>query len=171
MKWWWVLVVMFSPWAAADLYRCTDDRGRFQYSDRPCATDSSYELQQPIQTWQLKKPSKGEQALIKQYDAKQGSHKKARRHSQSLSEGCGKFTSTELRNLRVKDKLANGLPAKELLKRYGQPDNRDVKSGGREKWYYNRDRVYRTFSLQNKCLVAWKERWKKAKSKISKYNE
>lgn len=171
MKWWLMGTLVLSSLAKSDLYRCIDDRGRFQYSDRPCASDSSYKIQQPIQTWQLKKPSKGERDLISEYDAKHGGKPKTQRHSQSQSKGCGKFTSTALRNLRVKDKLVNGLPEKELLRRFGQPDSREAKSGGREKWYYNGDRVHRTFSFQNRCLVGWKERWKKPKSKISKYNQ
>lgn len=147
-----------------------DELGKVHFSDRLCSeTAERYEMKAPLQSWQTKPPSTGENELLKQFENNKKPQQKST--AQTLPKGCKSFTRTQLRNLRVKEEFKSGIPKHEISKRFGTPDRKDVKSGNRERWLYRSDRVSRTFNFLNECLVNWKEHWKKPKSKLSKYNQ
>ena len=154
----------------AEVYECQTPDGKRFYSDRACGDKAGgrYEAQKPIYHWQLGPPSQAEKKLLMDADSSKQAIKKRSYREKSRSP-CKSFTATQLRNLRVKDKLAKGMPKQHLKKRFGQPDAVEV-SGNKEKWYYNKARVKRKLVFKRDCLFAWKENLRN-KSKISKYNE
>jgi hypothetical protein len=81
---------------------------------------------------------------------------------------CPHFTTTELRNLKVKDQFIKGLPNHYIAKRLGNPNSTE-NSGNNEKWKYKSDFAWREFKFTKGCLVSWKIKWKKDKSQLSKY--
>jgi hypothetical protein len=61
-----------------------------------------------------------------------------------------------------------GLPSSEIIKRFGKPDKKEG-STGKESWLYKKDTYKLEFKFNDDCLLSWKEKWYKKKSKINKY--
>jgi len=161
-----LVLVVFSVFAKAELYHCEDVSGRITVTDRPCVGATRYEVINPIQTLMIKAPSPAEKQFLKSVENSQ-----SQKPSKTMPDSCRRFSSTELRNLRVKDDFEKGMPQSEIKKRFGLPDLTEMKTDGSEKWVYQSERVNRVFRFKHACLLAWTERWKKTRSKMSKYNE
>lgn len=142
------LALLISPLCHAELFRCKDAQGKSHYSDLPCsATATPYQLQNNSSRTTLKTielPADFEQKAIKQQTLK--------------NNFCPRFSSTELRNLKVKREFKKGMPIDEIDKRYGRPPEMVV-NGDTEKWIYQNEHAKRTFIFKNGCLTNWREKF------------
>lgn len=151
---------LFCASSFAELYRCIDASGDTIFSDSSCGPNS--QTYQSKQTMALK---------LKTIKSLKSPVKIKKRNSQSSSNKiatCKTFTSTQLRNLRVKEKFEKGMPASAIQKRFGKA-NEIITSNNKQTWFYKGDRLNRTFKFKNTCLTSWKEKWTGKKSKLSKY--
>ncbi len=154
------VLLLFPAFSQAELYRCVNAAGDTIFSDSHCGPSS--------QTYQ----SKQSMALkLKTIKTPKPSAKTNKRHNPNLSNkiaACKTFTSTQLRNLRVKEKFEKGMPSSAIKKRFGKA-NEVITSNNNQTWYYKGKRLKRTFKFKDTCLISWKEKWTGKKSKLSKY--
>ena len=152
--------LLFIPvFSHGEIYKCTTASGDVTFSDSSCAQKSEIFIPAPVMTSlkDIKSPPLPS-PIEKQKRPKQ------------LTPTCPHFTTTELRNLRVKGQYKIGLTKSEISKRLGEPDE-TKKSGSREKWKYKTQNAIRDFTFKDGCLTQWKERWSGNKSRLSKYQE
>ena len=82
---------------------------------------------------------------------------------------CPFFTSTQLRNMRVKRQFETGVSEANLLKLLGPADRKSGASHN-ETWIYTGERMDYQFKFKQGCLISWKEKWKtKKKTEIDRY--
>ena len=94
---WFIVLVVFPAFAKAELYHCEDASGRITVTDRPCVGATRYEVINPIQTLMIKAPSPAEKQFLKSVENSQ-----SQKPPKTMPDSCRRFSSTELRNLRVK---------------------------------------------------------------------
>ncbi len=154
------LLLFLSALSHGELYRCIDEKNKTTFSDTPCSP--SAEKYQSKQRMTLK---------LKTIDAPKISRPKInlKNNSHSQAKSCKTFTSTQLRNLRVKDKFEKGMPASAIHKRLGQANDVRATSNNKETWKYWGARVNRTFKFKDDCLLSWNENYKGQKSELNKY--
>ncbi len=146
-----------------ELYRCLNDKGQTEFSGTPCDENT--------QPYKIKNNPTLKFEDIKPLRYSKPKASKNNKQASKKSKLCRFFTSTELRNLRVKDQFKKGMPAPSIAKRFGVPEEVDTKSGNKEIWKYKSDRLKRTFKFKDDCLVSWKIKWHGQKSQISKYQQ
>ena len=151
-----ILFILFSFNTNAELYRCETPIGDIQFTDQPCqASGSTY------------KPK----AVMTNYKSIEPVKLKPKKKLITHKNQCPFFTSTELRNLKVKDQFKKGLTQEYIQRRLGKAD--DISSNkSKSTLVYSGNYVKRVFNFKNGCLTSWKEKWKKGKeSKISKFRD
>lgn len=142
-----------------EIYKCTSDTGKTQFKDIPCENQGEVYTPKPVMT---------PLTHIKVPKATKTIHSK--KITSNTPDTCPRFTSTELRNLKVKDEFKKGLSTDYIKKRLGKPDSTES-SGSNEKWRYRSDNVWREFKFKQNCLISWKANWRKGESKLSKYRD
>jgi hypothetical protein len=150
------LLLTISITAQAELYRCESQTGEIQFTDQPCATSgSTYE------------PS----AVMTNYKTIQVPKSHDQHATSKKLQACPFISSTELRNLKVKDQFKKGLTQDHIQQRLGKAD--DILSNkNKSTWIYEGTHVKRTFRFKDACLVGWKEKWKQGQeSQISKFRD
>lgn len=142
--------------AHSELYRCNALSGEVQFTDQPCKnTGSTYTPKQVMTKYKT----------IKTIQSKSSEKPSIKKNS------CPFLTSTELRNLKVKDQFKKGLTQEYIKRRLGKADQ-ITNSKNKSTLVYSGNYVKRVFNFKNGCLTSWKEKWKKGKeSKISKFRD
>ena len=153
------LLFLVSLQAQGEIYKCTMTSGEIHFQDIPCMNSSESYSPPPVMT-----PLK----TIKEPKFISSTHNKS--HDKKKSKVCPHFTTTELRNLKVKDKFKKGLSVEHIFNRLGTPNSKES-SGKNEKWKYKSDHVWREFKFKNTCLISWKVNWRHGKSQIGKYQQ
>jgi mRNA-degrading endonuclease RelE of RelBE toxin-antitoxin system len=158
-----IFFIMAKPAVLADLYKCTDTSGQVGFTDKPCAnstsnpnTDNQYIPKSSITSFK--------ELDIKQHKAKKPVKKKRKK-------SCAFFSSTQLRHLRIKQSYKEGLPASEIVKRFGKPTKIEQTGDNKERWKYKETNYRLIFNFKDLCLTSWKEKWFGKKSKINKYRK
>ncbi|GAA6134153.1 hypothetical protein NBRC116188_09420 [Oceaniserpentilla sp. 4NH20-0058] len=149
-----LLILLFLTYhhCFSELYRCEQANGKFQYTDKPCPTSGT--------TYTPK-------TNITQYkDIDDINIKRPINSSTYTQATCPYFSSTELRNLRVKDEFKKGMTYAHIENRFGKPDSRSA-----NKWNYKNQFVNRTFNFKQGCLTSWQIKWEGKESKISKFRD
>lgn len=149
---------VFTLSSHAELFKCKDAQGNTHFSDLPCSDSAT--------PYQLKNNST--RLTLKTIELPEEFEKKTIKQKPLENNFCPRFTSTELRNLKVKREFKKGLPIAEIEKRYGRAPEM-VMNGNTEKWVYQTEHVKRTFLFKNGCLSQWREKYFGEKSQISKY--
>ena len=145
---------LFSSIAHSELYRCLLTNGTYQYTDTPCSTSgSTYEPTTNITQYK---------------DIEDVKIKQRFKSSPSTQSTCPHFSSTELRNLRVKDEFKKGLSQDHIKQRFGEPTG-TTSSKRKTVFSYKNNNVSRIFRFKDGCLIGWKETWKNKESQISKF--
>jgi len=149
-----ISLFLFSIFSHGELYRCQQANGTYQFTYTPCPKSGS--------TYQP-------ETNITQYKDIENVEMKTRFKAQSShQQECPFFTSTELRNLRVKDEFKQGLTEAHIKQRFGEPTNTTT-SKSKTVFSYKDNHVNRIFRFKDGCLTGWKETWKNKESKISKF--
>jgi len=153
-----LIILIFIYPAQAELYRCTSASGKIQYTDQACPeSGSSYEPKSVMTNYKTIKPFKLRS-------------KKSATSSKAQKQQCPFFSSTELRNLRVKGEFKKGLANSDIEKRLGRAD--DISNNkNKSTWVYNNKNVKRIFRFKHGCLTGWKEKWKGKENKVIKIRE
>lgn len=143
--------------ALADpLYKCQAS-GRVTYQYMPCQ-DANLPLTLP----EVMTP-------LVDVDPKFSTSTPPKKSKAKKKSACKFFTSTQLRNMRVKRQFESGLNQKDLKKLLGKAD----KTSGSENnqvWIYEGERMNYQFKFKKGCMVSWKEKWKtKKKTEIDRY--
>lgn len=151
-----ILVIFHTSNVFSELYRCENESGQIQFTDQPCPNQGQAFTPQSVMTpYKTIDPIKSKQT-------KSASKKKEKEDS------CPFFSSTELRNLRIRDEFKKGLTPKHIESRLGKPDDM-TSSNNKETWSYSSEHVNRIFRFKKGCLTGWKEKWKGKESQISKF--
>jgi hypothetical protein len=139
----------------AELYRCEASSGQIQFTDKPCpATGNIYQpkaVMTNYKTIKLPKQQRNESPTKNQQQ-------------------CPFLTSTEIRNLRVKEQFKKGLTQEHIQQRLGKADNIN-NNKDKSTWVYAGKHVKRIFRFKHSCLISWKEKWKDKESQISKFRD
>ena len=153
-----LILLLFTYQAQAELYRCTSVSGKIQYTDKACPeAGASYQPKAVMTNYKTIKP-------VKLHS------KKSATSTKTQNQPCPFFSSTELRNLRVKGEFKKGLTRADIEKRLGNAD--DISnSKNKSTWVYNSKNVKRIFRFKHGCLTAWKEKWNRNVSKVDKMRE
>jgi hypothetical protein len=152
-----LIAVVISPVSIADLYKCIDTNGQITFTDQACIQSGDTFKPKPIMT-NYKSISFTQKRVSTK---KTGSNKNIK-----MKSACACLTSTELRNLRVKQEYKKGMASTEIKKRYGKPNQITSSGNNKEKWEYKDKRFNRAFSFSNGCLTSWKKKAVGKKSKI-----
>ncbi len=152
------LFIFHTTYAFSDLYRCENESGQVRFTDQPCPHQG-----QTFQPKSVMTPYKTIQP-ISSTQSKTETAKKNQEHS------CPFFSSSELRNLRVKDQYKKGLTPEHIKARLGKPHD-ITSSNNKETWHYTSEHVSRTFRFKKGCLSGWREKWKGKESQISKFRD
>ena len=152
------IVLIFIFPTQAELYRCTSPSGKIQYTDQACPDSGSpYKPKSVMTNYKTIKP-------VKLHS------KKSATSAKDQKQQCPFFSSTELRNLRVKGEFKKGLTRADIEKRLGTAD--DISNNkNKSTWVYNSKNVKRIFRFKHGCLTAWKEKWNRNVSKVDKMRE
>ena len=153
-----LILCLFTYQVQAELYRCTGANGKIQYTDQACPeSGASYQPKAVMTNYKTIKPFKIHS-------------KKSSTRPKTQNQPCPFFSSTELRNLRVKGEFKKGLTTKDIEKRLGKAD--DIRhDNDKSIWQYHNKNVKRLFRFKHNCLTGWKEKWSKNVSKVNKMRE
>lgn len=147
-------LLVLSSVSHADLYKCIDTEGVTVFTDKKCKLAGGVFKPKPVMT------------SYKSVTLPLTKIKSAPDKSVKTKGACPFFTSTELRNLRVKEEYKKGMPKSEIKKRYGKADDIESAGNNKEKWKYKGKRFKRTFNFKEGCLSSWTKKVIGKKSKI-----
>lgn len=143
---------------SSELYRCENESGQIRFTDQPCPNQGQAFIPQSVMT------------PYKTINSVKSKHTKSATQKDAMKSVCPFFSSTELRNLRVRDEYKKGLTPNHIHARLGKP-NDITSSKDKETWHYASEHVTRTFRFKKGCLSGWKEKWKGKESQISKFRD
>lgn len=153
-----LMLILFTHHAQAELYRCASADGKTKFTDQLCTeSGSTYHPKAVMTNYKTIKPFKTHS-------------KKTTSTTKNQKQQCPFFSSTELRNLRVKGEFKKGLTRADIEKRLGNADD-ITNSKNKSTWVYNNKNVKRIFRFKHGCLTGWKEKWNGNVSKVDKMRE
>lgn len=148
------LLLLASHTPANPLFKC-EDKDRIAYQSTPCKGDPL-----PLDLPEVMTP-----LMDVHPDFKPAKKKQIKKNAAT----CPFFTSTQLRNMRVKRQFETGVSEANLLKLLGPADRKSGASHN-ETWIYTGERMDYQFKFKQGCLISWKEKWKtKKKTEIDRY--
>jgi len=68
---------------------------------------------------------------------------------------CRKFSSTELRKIRIEERIVRGMTAKDVRKSWGKPNQVNQLDSHQEQWFYYRFRESYHLYFKDGCLDRW----------------
>lgn len=145
------LLAALSLNAFSQVYKCLDQNNKTYYSDSYCENAEAYESKHHVGT--LKTIS------IPYQNKTSPPHK-----NKSNRKTCPFISTTEVRNLKVKNEFQKGLTMENIVERYGEPHEREESGKNKEKWKYKDEKKKLEFKFKHDCLQSWKRKWfKKSK--------
>lgn len=152
------ILLLVSHTVTADLFKCFDENGNVNFTDQPCKLSGDKFAPNPTMT---------KYKHVSVYESK---NQKDTQQSNKPS-SCPFISSTELRNLRVKQEYKMGIPKEEISKRFGHPDETSSRGDSNETWFYKNKKYKLVFKFKDDCLSSWKEKWFSKKNRIDKYRD
>ena len=158
MKHYSLFIIFICSHTHADIFKCIDQQNKVIYTDQPCETPSEAFTPPSIMT-NYKHVTIDTFTKIKKLKSK------------PKETTCPFISTTEMRNLRVKQEYKTGLPKIEITKRFGAPNETASSGSNNETWIYKNKKYKLEFKFKNGCLSHWKEKWFGKKSPIDKYRD
>lgn len=153
-----IILLLISHTVSADLFKCRDENDNVIFTDQPCRFSGDTFQPKPIMT---KYKSVSINKSKKSNNVQQG----------TKPNSCAFISSTELRNLRVKQEYKIGIPKGEISKRFGHPDEISTSGKLNETWIYKNKKFKLVFKFKDGCLSNWKQKWFGKKNRIDKYRD
>jgi len=73
----------------------------------------------------------------------------------SSASPCRHFSSTELRKIRIEERIVRGMKAKDVRKSWGKPNQVNQLDNNQEQWFYRRFRESYHLYFKDGCLDRW----------------
>lgn len=135
----------------SQVYKCLDKNNKTYYSDNLCDQAEVYESKQHVGT-------------LKTINTRYQNSTSQSPKNKPDQKTCPFISTTEVRNLKVKNEFQKGLTMESIIDRYGEPHEREETGKNKEKWKYKDEKQKLEFKFKHGCLQSWKRKWfKKSK--------